>query len=204
MNRPGDRESESRPGSAVSGFATDYSHTGVIIVDHGSRRQESNDLLLRSVIAFTSSSDYRIVEPAHMELAPPDIGTAFRRCVERGARRIVVFPWFLAPGRHWDQDIPQLVAAAASEFPRIPWLVTAPFGLHPGMLAIVSDRIARCLAQAADLTRDADSESDLRDPALPVCDFCEVASRCRFRTAAEDVGFTPRATSSARAADNCD
>ena len=187
MNRSGRPDSESRPGRDVGATETDDAGTGVMIVDHGSRRSESNDLLLRSVSAFASSSDYRIVEPAHMELAQPDIRMAFRRCVERGARRIVVFPWFLAPGRHWDQDIPKLVASAASEFPQIPWLVTAPFGLHPGMLTVVSDRIARCLARSAELSRDADSELVSRDTALPVCEFCDVASRCQFRTASDAI-----------------
>jgi hypothetical protein len=35
---------------------------------------------------------YAIVEPAHMELAEPSIGVAFDRCIERGARLVVVHP----------------------------------------------------------------------------------------------------------------
>ncbi len=186
MNQPGGLDSDLQPGSNAGGAVTDHDSTGVIVVDHGSRRRESNDLLLRSVSAFESSSSYRIVEPAHMELAQPDIRVAFRRCVERGADRIVVFPWFLAPGRHWDQDIPQLVAAAAVEFPQIPWLVTAPFGLHPGMLAVVSDRIGSCLAQAARFSPSRQPASAWRDTSLPACEFCDVSARCRFRTALED------------------
>ena len=105
--------------------------TGVIIVDHGSRRQASNDMLLKAVDAFQASAEYSIVEPAHMELAEPDIATAYARCVEQGASRIIVFPYFLSPGRHWNQDIPALVKAASQDHPKTEWLVTAPFGLHP-------------------------------------------------------------------------
>ena len=36
---------------------------GVIIVDHGSRRRESNDMLLAAVQQFADQSDYDIVEP---------------------------------------------------------------------------------------------------------------------------------------------
>ena len=57
---------------------------GIILVDHGSRREESNLLLLDVVRDFAANSGYEIVEPAHMELAEPSIATAFARCVERG------------------------------------------------------------------------------------------------------------------------
>ena len=57
---------------------------GVILVDHGSRREESNALLLDVVRQFAETTGLPIVEPAHMELAEPSIATAFARCVERG------------------------------------------------------------------------------------------------------------------------
>ena len=90
--------------------------TGVIIVDHGSRLAESNQMLERLAKMFGErfADRYQIVEPAHMELAEPSIATAFARCVERGATTVVVFPYFLLPGRHWNDDIPRLAAAAAS------------------------------------------------------------------------------------------
>src|SRR5690606_11194870 len=81
----------------------DREHTGLVIVDHGSRRDESNQMLEDFVAMFRKLGDYRIVEPAHMELAEPSIATAFDRCVQRGAKRVVVAPYFLAPGRHWNE-----------------------------------------------------------------------------------------------------
>lgn len=119
--------------------------TGIIIVDHGSRRAESNETLLAATQRFAAVSDYEIVEPAHMELAQPDLATAFARCVERGAQQVVVFPYFLSPGRHWKQDIPELVAAAAESYPGIGWTVTAPFGVHDGMLQVIAERIDETL-----------------------------------------------------------
>src|SRR6187551_3044467 len=92
---------------------------GIILVDHGSRREESNDMLHDVVRNFAESSGRPIVEPAHMELAEPSIATAFARCVERGATTVVVFPYFLLPGRHWSEDIPRLAAAAAGQHPGV-------------------------------------------------------------------------------------
>lgn len=121
------------------------SDTGIIIVDHGSRRQESNELLMEAVDRFRETGPFEIVEPAHMELAEPDIGMAFQRCVERGATRVIVFPYFLSPGRHWKQDIPQLTEAAAQAYPDVEWRVTAPFGLHDAMMQIIVERIRESL-----------------------------------------------------------
>src|SRR5215213_9159886 len=87
--------------------------TGLIIVDHGSRRSQSNDLLVTVAENYRRYSGWQIVEPAHMELEPPTISQAFQRCVDQGAEFVVVFPFFLGPGRHWTEDIPRLAAEAA-------------------------------------------------------------------------------------------
>lgn len=146
----------------------DRSTTAVIIVDHGSRRAASNDMLLEATRIFTDQTEYSIVEPAHMELAEPDIATAFTNCVQRGATRVIVFPYFLSPGRHWSEDIPALVAAAAESFPTVEWLVTAPFGLHSGMSAVINDRIDHCL--------------DVANGNGTGCDVCGDASKCQLKT----------------------
>jgi len=126
----------------------DTADLGVILVDHGSRREESNRLLLEVVAHFAASSGLPVVEPAHMELAEPSIATAFARCVERGAKTVVVFPYFLLPGRHWHEDIPRLAAEAAAAHQGVRFLVTAPFGLHPLLSEVIGQRIAHCLAHA--------------------------------------------------------
>ena len=120
---------------------------GVIVVDHGSRRPQSNDMLLDVVAMFQRHRGYAIVEPAHMALAEPSIAVAFERCVERGARLIVIHPYFLLPGRHWSRDIPALAAEAARKHPEVPFLVTAPLGLHPLMAEIIAVRIEDCLTR---------------------------------------------------------
>jgi sirohydrochlorin ferrochelatase len=127
----------------------DPDSVGVLIVDHGSRRQESNDLLQAVVEAYRIHSGLYIVEPAHMELAEPSIATAFARCVEQGAKLVVVFPYFLGPGRHWNEDIPRLAADAAASHSAagIRYLVTEPLGLHPLVMQVIDERIKQCLAR---------------------------------------------------------
>jgi sirohydrochlorin ferrochelatase len=140
---------------------------GVILVDHGSRRDESNDMLLDVVRDFAATTGYSIVEPAHMELAEPSITAAFDRCIERGATTVVVFPYFLLPGRHWSEDIPRLAAAAAANHPGVRFLVTAPFALHPLMARVIDERIQHCLSHSRD-------EAD-------ACELCAGTDRCQLR-----------------------
>ncbi|NOY41969.1 MAG: hypothetical protein GXP26_09045 [Planctomycetes bacterium] len=117
----------------------------VILVDHGSRREQSNQLLLEVAEAYRQRSDWAIVEPAHMELSEPSIATAFELCAKRGAELVVVFPYFLGPGRHWDLDIPRLAAEAAEACGGIQHLVTAPLGLHELLLKVIDERIVESL-----------------------------------------------------------
>src|SRR5437016_6117006 len=70
----------------------DSMKNGIIIVDHGSRREESNQMLeeVADLFAQRFVELYEVVEPAHMEIAEPSIATAYAKCVERGATRIIV------------------------------------------------------------------------------------------------------------------
>jgi len=120
---------------------------GIIIVDHGSRLDQSNRMLEELAVQFAKrfAGRYAIVEPAHMELAEPTIATAFGRCVERGARRVVVCPFFLGPGKHWTHDIPRLSAEAAARFPGVQFHVAPTLGIDDLVLDLLDKRIGECL-----------------------------------------------------------
>lgn len=140
---------------------------GVIIVDHGSRRKESNLMLNEFVAIFRERTKYPIVEPAHMELAEPSIKDAFSLCVQQGARRVIVSPFFLSPGRHWNQDIPSLTAEAAKEHPGVSYVITAPLGLHDLLVDVMNDRIKHCLSHIAGKAGE--------------CSVCAGTGKCRLR-----------------------
>jgi sirohydrochlorin ferrochelatase len=114
---------------------------GILIVDHGSVRAEANDMLIcMSNLLQTMAGPEAVVRYAHMDLAQPDIGRGFTDCVEAGATDITVFPYMLSPGRHSTADIPRMVAAAASAFPRVTFSVTPAFGVHEKLAELILDR----------------------------------------------------------------
>ena len=152
----------------MKGTTETDTRTGIVIVDHGSRREASNAMLETFVERFTAETSHEIVEPAHMELAEPSIATAFDRCVDRGATRVVVMPYFLSPGRHWHQDIPELTRNAAARRPGVSYLVGSPIGLHPLMVGVIDARLEHCLARAKGEAEE--------------CESCAGTGRCRFET----------------------
>lgn len=141
--------------------------TGIVIVDHGSTRQEANHRHEQFVASWRGTGGFDIVEAAHMELAEPSVATAFGACVQAGASTVVVVPYFLWPGSHWERDIPALAAAAAAAHPGTGYLVTAPLGPHPLLGAIVEARIGHCLAHAVGEAGE--------------CEVCAGTGRCRLR-----------------------
>ena len=116
---------------------------GIIIVDHGSRRPESNRMLEDVAAAFARRYDdaFDVVQPAHMELAMPDIAAAYAACVEHGATRVVVLPFFLGEGKHWTKDIPSLTSQAAAKFPGTEYQIARPLGLDDLILDLLKKRI---------------------------------------------------------------
>jgi sirohydrochlorin ferrochelatase len=120
---------------------------GLIIVDHGSRSGESNQLLhaVAARLARKFAGQYSIVEPAHMELAEPTIAQAYAKCVARGPQHIVICPYFLGPGKHWRTDIPRLASEAAEPFPLTTHAIAAPLGLDDLLLQLLDKRVQEVL-----------------------------------------------------------
>jgi sirohydrochlorin ferrochelatase len=114
---------------------------GIVLVDHGSKFDAANALLLDVVQLFREKTGARIVEAAHMELAAPTIADALAACVAQGARRVVVHPYFLAPGRHSTSDIPRICAEAAEAFPCVEVRVSEPLGLDDRLIEVVMARV---------------------------------------------------------------
>jgi len=114
----------------------------LIIVDHGSKVNEANEMLIRiaELIKEKNDPEFEVVSYCHMELAKPTIAQAFDECVSKGAEHIVIHPYFLAPGRHSTQDIPRMVKEAAKDHPEISYQVTKPLGIHDNIIEVILER----------------------------------------------------------------
>ena len=113
----------------------------ILLIDHGSRRGEANEMLdcMANLVQAVAGREI-VVRYAHMELAEPAIADGFRACIEAGATEVVAFPYMLSPGRHATSDIPDLVAEAARAHPNVRWRVTTAFGVHEKLAEVVLER----------------------------------------------------------------
>jgi len=114
----------------------------LLIVDHGSRLEASNDLLREIASLMRERFGLSIVHYAHMELEKPTIQQGFDACVADGAEEVIVCPYFLGPGRHGTTDIPNLVKQAASRHPGVAFRISEPLGVHPKIGEVILERIA--------------------------------------------------------------
>ncbi|MEJ2360888.1 MAG: CbiX/SirB N-terminal domain-containing protein [Gammaproteobacteria bacterium] len=107
----------------------------LLVVAHGSRRDESNDEVRRLTdkLRALAGNEYQQVECAFLELAQPSIPDGIDCCVAEGASEVVILPYFLSAGRHVAKDIPEIVASSREQ--------------HPGLAL----RIAPYLGQASSL-----------------------------------------------------
>ena len=112
----------------------------LLIVDHGSRLEEANQMLETVGRMLRDKRPDLIVQIAHMELAEPTIEQGVEACIKAGATEIAVHPYMLSPGRHAIQDIPQMAAEAVAHFPHIRLTVTDPLGLHEKIGDVILER----------------------------------------------------------------
>ncbi|HKY97129.1 MAG TPA: CbiX/SirB N-terminal domain-containing protein [Gemmatimonadaceae bacterium] len=113
----------------------------ILIVDHGSRKSEANNMLIcmANLVQSMAGKDV-IVRHAHMELAEPSIEAGFANCVKSGATDVTVFPYMLSPGKHSTDDIPRMVAEAAKAHPGVRHSVTPAFGVHEKLGELILHR----------------------------------------------------------------
>ncbi len=161
------------------------SNEGLIIVDHGSRRAESNAMLeeVARLFADRFAGDFGVVEPAHMELAMPDIAAAYDACVARGVTRVTLVPFFLAKGKHWTKDIPSLVSQAAQKHPGTTYRIAEPLGIDD----LILDLLKKRCDTADDQPELASGEADPRLAELPATDRRVQCATCPFQVTAEGV-----------------
>lgn len=154
----------------------------ILLVDHGSRKREANDMLIcmANLVQAMAGPDV-IVRHAHMELSEPSIAAGFASCVEAGATQVTVFPYMLSPGKHSTADIPRIVAEAAVSHPAVSCSVTHAFGVHERLGQII-------LIRAGLRVHPGFSDADAERCWDPACSRQLCGDACRARQ--EDItGF---------------
>lgn len=116
----------------------------LIIAAHGSRKKESN-LEIASLVEQVSKKakgSFEIVVHAFLQMADPSLEKKINELVQKGATKIVIFPFFIASGSHILVDIPELVKQARLKYPQVEFKLTR----HLGKIQAIEDIIVREVA----------------------------------------------------------
>ncbi len=122
-------------------LADPLTKTAVLLIAHGSRRAAANQDLEQLSALVGERGGYSVVEIGYLELTEPSIPRGGRTCVERGAQRVLMLPYFLSAGVHVAQDLAEFRRQLADEFPQVEFVLCPHLGLHPLMVEIVLDRL---------------------------------------------------------------
>jgi sirohydrochlorin ferrochelatase len=122
--------------------------SALLLIAHGSRSSEANDDLHHLVRALEQRG-HAIVEASFLELAEPDIAEGIRRCVARGACRVILVPYFLSAGIHVRRDLSAARAQLAERYPQVDLRLAEPLGRHPLLLDVVADRVREAEGEPA-------------------------------------------------------
>ncbi|GFG67699.1 ferrochelatase [Mycobacterium kubicae] len=113
---------------------------GVLVVAIGSSNLAANARTAAAVAPkLLAGTRWAAATTAFATRAEPSFAESVAQLRRRGARRVVVAPWFLAPGR-----LPDRVQRLADD---AGITVAAPLGAHPLVAETVLDRFDRALAQ---------------------------------------------------------
>ncbi|TQM80514.1 sirohydrochlorin ferrochelatase [Saccharothrix saharensis] len=112
---------------------------GVVLAGAGSSHAPANALVSSIAARWAAGSGWAGVEPAFAATAQPDVPTAVARLRARGARRIAVASWFLAPG-----FLPDRVTRLAGDA-----IIAPPLGPDPEVAELILHRYHSALAPLA-------------------------------------------------------
>ncbi|MHB8844988.1 MAG: precorrin-8X methylmutase [Nitrospirota bacterium] len=141
----------------------------ILLLGHGSPKKGANNLervgkMLHGMMHAGCAED--CVRIAYLQFAEPGIMESIKKCVEQGAKKVILHPFFLSAGMHVTKDIPGLIEEARVLYPGVKFIYTEPLGVHEKLAQIVLERISAAddLAPAAIEKRSFDilsAEADL-------------------------------------------
>jgi sirohydrochlorin cobaltochelatase len=88
----------------------------ITVIAHGSRIPAANRFL---TLLVKSVSARKRVNLAFLEMASPTIATALKDHLQAGCTLIRVLPLFLAPGRHAQSDVKNIIADFSKSHPQV-------------------------------------------------------------------------------------
>ena len=122
------------------------SDPAIIIFAHGSSIESANEAVRVVAREFRARSGRVLVEAAFLEKGEPDLAGAAAGLAARGARTILILPYFLTLGIHLQRDLPRMAQDAERALPGVRLKIAPPLDGHDALVEILLER-ARAAAE---------------------------------------------------------
>ena len=119
--------------------------TAVLVVGRGSSDPDANSDLAKVSRMFYEGRPYPVVEPAYISMTSPSVPEGLDRCRKLGAKRVVVFSYFLFTGV-LEERIRERCAAFAAENSEVAVDYAGYFGPHERVADLLLDRHEEALS----------------------------------------------------------
>ncbi len=114
----------------------------VIILGHGSRREEANRELETVIDLLVARHPDWIVQKAYAEFARPNLEEAVALLAKEGVEQITLMPFFLTVGNHLHKNLPNRLAELTKLYPRIQITEAKHLGTDLLLVQLVEKRLA--------------------------------------------------------------
>jgi sirohydrochlorin cobaltochelatase len=138
-----------------------------ILFSHGSVLCGSGEALLAHAERLRMRGVAPLVAVGYLNYSEPPFADAVEDVVRKGATRVLVTPYFLAPGKFVKVDLPQAVDAVRAAHPGVEFLLTEAIGYD--------ERLADALIESA---RAANGPSAWRDDLKRAARHCRANPDC--------------------------
>lgn len=115
--------------------------TGILILAHGSRKKETEEVLASVVNKVRAAVKTDLLESAFMQFSEKDLSRGLGNLVEQGATEIKVIPYFLFNGVHIEEDIPAELEKFRANHTNIEVTLESTLGDDDRLAAILVDKI---------------------------------------------------------------
>ena len=116
--------------------------SSVILIGHGSRQRGFDAAIRKVARVLKRQGVFSDVRCAYLEIANPLVPEAVEALVRKGARKIILVPYFLQAGLHVKKDVPEIVKNLRRRFRGKTKLILSRYlGFDRRIAALVKTRI---------------------------------------------------------------
>jgi sirohydrochlorin ferrochelatase len=125
----------------------------IILLAHGSRVPEAGKDMEQVANRLREKYTHRIVEICYLSRWGPHFPEVLEKCVNQGAEKVIVIPYFLHMGLHFLLDIPEMLQEESRKLPQVKLILGKFLGFNEALVDLVQGRIeeARGFCDVRDL-----------------------------------------------------